>query len=490
MKTEAELDAMRSIKLANAAYLNPQYNIGTDNPWATEDVDKLESPDHDKYKTTVQACRFFYRRDPLASTIINKLVDIGISELHIEGHNLSENQLRIFEGIKDEMHSFAEDMALEYLTTGLIVPEVKYAVVTDRNLKRLGIKKRTGLILPVSMWLRDSGTIKINQSFIMNKPSYFVEVPEELIFFIMNEGQYMDGTKDIKLYNELKSLYPDFVRLVKEGEKEILIENDLIVRRRALPDSPYPMPYLYPAIEPLKHKRNLRRMDYSIAARVISAILLTKLGNDEFPILEEDEDQFDTIKSQMRWRYTGDRDVERIFQLFANHTLEMEWIYPPVDALLDDAKYDDINQDIVFALGFPRVLITGENQKSGTGSSELAMISPVKTMESFRLKILRILNNIADQIITKNDLRGSVDIRFEPINLHNFADFVEGLVQLYETGNLSRQSFAKAFGYNIEEELNLRSKEKEEMEKLGIDDFAPRPFSPQPGQPNQPNNTQ
>ena len=57
---------------------------------------------------------------------------------------------------------------------------------------------------------------------------------------------------------------------------------------------------MYPALEPLKHKRNIRRMDYSIASRVISAIQLIKLGNDDFPVTEDDEDAFKAGKASLK----------------------------------------------------------------------------------------------------------------------------------------------------------------------------------------------
>lgn len=472
-------DEEKKQRLSVAAFLpsSPTLNL---NPWSYTDVDKMEDSNLDNFREVIKACRFFYRHDSIVSTVINKLVDISITDLIIPKNKLSANEYRIISALKTELQEYAENIALEYLISGLVVPEIKYANTTKEQLKELGIKKYETLTLPVSMWLRDPMTIIINSSMFMDKPSYFVEIPEKLRVFITSGGTYPDGTKDEETYSMLITYYPEFVADVKNGATSVLIDNPLIVRRRYLSNSPYPIPYLTSVVEPLKHKRNLRRMDYATASRVIGAIQLFKLGSDEFPVTQDQEDQFDQLRNQMYYRYGGNRDLERIFQLFANHTLQIEWVYPPIDALLNDKKYAEVNQDIMLGLGFPRILMTGETERSGTSNSEYATMSPIKTMENLRAKILKILNNIVDNVIEKNRLKGDTTLRFAPINMMGFEAFVNGLSLLYNTGNLSRTSYANAFGYDLEEEFSLRAEEKELMDSLGIQEFEAQPFSPQP----------
>jgi len=398
-----------SVKLAKAAFMNLQNNISTSNPWSADDIDKLEAPDLDEYKEAVKACKFFYRRDPLAASIINKMVDIGISKIFYKKSKLSANEDKIVQSLIKPFTEYAESMALEYLTAGLLVPVVDFERVTEKYLKDIGVKKISTLELPTSMWLRDPQTIVINTTYIMNEPSYYVKVPDDLFFFIMNEGVYPDGTEDRDLYKQMVKLYGAFVTKVRNGEKLILIEDDeYIVRRRPLTDSAYPLPYLYPAVEAMKHKRNMRRMDYSIASRVISAIQLIKMGNDEYPITEADEEQFDEIKNQMYWRYSSGTNIERIFQLFTNHTVTIEWVFPDSDVLLDDKKYKDINKDIFYALGFPGILVTGEAEKTGATDAEYAMLSPIKTIENFRDKILIPLKKIISEVLQSYILNQSI----------------------------------------------------------------------------------
>ena len=470
------------MKLANSSFY---YYPSSSDSWSPEEVDKLEIRGLKEFKKAVNDCRFFYERDPIASTVINKTVEIGMTELIFDKGTLSENEFRVFLGLKDYLQEFAEECGLEFLLSGLVVPEVSYTSVGKDVLNDMGVKKYTSLTLPTNAFLRDPTTIKINATF-MGKPSYYVIVPDDMVYFILNRGTYPDGTKDIRKYEELKVEFPEFIAAVERGEKEILLDNDLIVTRKVTTKSPYPIPYLFSGLEALKHKRNIRRMDYSIAARVISAIQLFRLGNDEFPVTEEDTTAFTSLKEQMLWRDSKGKDIERIFQLFANHTLQIDWVAPDTSALLDDKKYLQVNQDIFFSLGFPRILTTGETERTQTSDPEFATLSPEKTMEFMQRKILKIIKGIVKEVATKNAFKTTPEVRFTNINLKAFANFLEGMRMLYDTGNISRTTLDKTFGLNFEEELKLREEEAKMLKDAGLEAFEAQPFTKAPGQEGAP----
>lgn len=478
IKNKIEDKTKKPLSHAVSAFFTPLSNY--DYPWSPEDVDKLDIADVKEYKKAINSCRFYYERDPLASTAINKLVEVGITDLLFSKNKLSENEFQVFLSLEPKLKEFAENMALEYLLSGLVIPEISYTQVNKNQLKNLGIKRYEFLVLPSSMWLRDPGTIKINHSLLGEDPSYFVEIPDELRHFIQNMGVYPDMTRDTELYENLVKLYPDFVEAVRRNERYYLLDNKLVIRRKYRSNSPYPIPYLYPALESLGHKRNLRRMDYSIAARVISAIQLIKIGNDTNPVTEDDEDTFDAIKSQMMWRDGTGKSVEKIFQLFANHTLTIEWIFPDSEALLSDSKYKDINQDIIFALGLPRILLVGETERSSTSEPEFAMMSPQRMMESFRDKIIEVIKNIVREVAESNNFKSTPNVEFKPMNLVSFAEFAKALLELYSTGNISRESLDAFFGFTFNDEMDKKESENKLLKEKNLEEFAPKPFSPKP----------
>jgi hypothetical protein len=468
-----------------------------DNPWTEISKFKGTTKAYDEYVKTLEHCRFFYRTEPLVSTVIDKLVEIGINDLTFSKNGLSDNEYRVFTAFKPKLMEFAEQMATEFLLTGLVAPEISYSSADKDFIFSLGIKKYNSLVLPDSMWVRDASSIKIYTSMIADKPSYFIKIPQELITFINNGGKYSDGKEDKELYEMLVRHYKDFVAAVKKGEKEILLENDNIFRRKYTTDNQYPVPYIASCLEALHHKRKMRRMDYSIMDKVISAIMHVKIGSDEFPITESDQDlgYVEDIRTQLRMRGNSQQTLERIFQLITNHTVEISWVFPETSALLDTAKYEDINQEILFGLGFPRVLITGEAQKSGTSDSEIATLSPIKTAENFRIKILEVIRDVCIEISRRNGFTKVPTVQFKSINLHKFRDFLSGLIQLYSSAAISRTSLGAEFGYDFGAEADLMAAEKEKLESLGLQEFGPAPNSKNPllgGDPETPednNNT-
>ena len=466
-------------KLKNAAFMNLQNNISVNNPWTADQVDKLEIVDVDEYRKTVFGCRFFYKRDPIASTVINKMVDIGITDIDFERNDLNNNEENLIDGLLPHLVDFAEAMAMEFLISGLVIPEVKYTTVNKEELVASGfkLKKYASITLPTSMWVRDPATITIKSPGLSDRQSYFIKIPEELIHFIQTGGVYDNQMEDRELYAYLRTAYPKFVAAVKANKIYFRLEDPTVIRRKVVADSPYPIPYLFASMEAMKHKRNIRRMDYAIASRVISAIQIVKLGNDLYPLTEDDEDQLNDIKNQMYWRNSGGKDVERIFQLFSNHTLEIEWVFPDTEALLSDSKYKEVNRDIFYGLGFPAILVTGETERSGSSNAEYAMLSPTQTMEVYRRKIIKVLDNVVTETLKHNGMKGTTQLRFKPINLSSFSSFVEAMIKLYETGNISKETFVEQFGMNYGDEFERREDEKKMMDDSDLEEFPEQPFS-------------
>ncbi len=473
-------------KTATAAVVSKPMNIAKsemlgnlDNPWTEYPKFKTTTRVFEDYVKTVQHCKFFYKTEPLVATVIDKLVEIGINDLTFSKNNLSENEFRVFTAFKPQLLEFAEQMATEFLLSGLVVPEVSFASVDKDFIFSLGVKKYSSLKLPDSMWVRDPTTIKIYTSMIADRPSYFVKIPESMIQFIQAGGKYADGKEDKELFKLLVQHYPEFVKAIRAGIKEILLENKNIIRRKYTTDNQYPIPYASSSLEALHHKRKLRRMDYSIIDKVISAIMHVKLGDKDFPITESDADKgyVEEIRNQLRMRGTSEQNLERIFQLITNHTVDIKWVFPDTQTLLDVNKYNDINQEILFGLGFPRVLITGEAQKSGASDSEIATLSPLKTAEGFRRKILEVIKDVCIQISKENGFTSVPTVTFKSINLHKFQDFLNGLVQLYNTASISRTSLGAEFGYDFDTEVTLLEKEMNELKDRGLQEFGATPNS-------------
>jgi len=479
---KAILDSVSQLTLPKVAGVAmAEFGKTTTNPW-TDALKSMNKPyDYDKFVEVVNLCRFFYRTEPVVSTVVNKLVEIGINDLVFSKNGLSDNEFRVFSSLKPKLIEYAEQLAQEFLLSGLVVPNVGYKKLTDKNqIFALGVKKLTSLTVPDSMSVRDPKTVKIYTYWLSDKPAYYIKIPDDVIKFIQDKGKFGDAKEDKELFEELKKFYPEFVKLVLKGETEIRIEEDShILRRKYTSDNAYPIPYIASSLDALQHKRKLRRMDYSLIDKIISAILHVKVGNDEYPITSspEDTETLTELRNQLRMRGNSEQLMERIFQLITNHTVDINWVFPDSAILSDTDKYSDINQEILFGLGFPRVLITGESSKTGTSDPELAMISPIKTMENFRRKIIEIIRDICIEVSIRNKFKRAPEVEFKALSLHSFKDFIEGLSKLYDTSSLSRTTLAKVYGVDFLEQLDLLEVETKELESRDLPLYGPNPFS-------------
>ena len=76
------------------------------NPWSSDEYDKLDVYKLDDYRNVVDESRFFYKRDPLASTTINKIVDIGITKLIVDQGDLLDSEYSVIQALLKPINEF------------------------------------------------------------------------------------------------------------------------------------------------------------------------------------------------------------------------------------------------------------------------------------------------------------------------------------------------------------------------------------------------
>lgn len=442
-----------------------------------ETVDKLALPKD--YDRIVDFCRFYYERDPIAGTVCNKIVEIGITNVVNRKGDCNDEEFIVYEYLKESLYDVLRNCALEYLISGLVIPEANWDYVYGREISsELSPNKRYWL--PTGFWWRDPKSIVIKKTPIPNRVDYYVKISGEDSIFIQSKGKRSDGTTDKKTFKLLKTQFPEFVAAVQGGKTEFLLQDPFVIRRNVLSKGPYPTPYLMAALEPMAHKRNIRKMDYSIAARVISAIQLIRLGNDEYPLTEDDEKVLDEIKKQMRWRNLPYR-FERVYQLFGNHTLDISWVYPDMSALLDDSKYNSVNQDIWTALGFPRILVVGETERTGAGSTEYALLGPTETIKAMRANLLEYPKTLYKEIREQNNFKNTPSPTFSTIHLQDIRKLAEVANGAYEHGIISKTTYGEFIGVNyLGDELSLKVEEQAREKELGIEAYPEVPYDKGP----------
>lgn len=400
------------------------------------------------YYQEIDQCRYFYRYDPIASTVINRMADMAISEIRNRRRRCSDEEVRYFDAVAKSLDSILQAAALEYLVTGMAVPEYTITrIMGSRIHPDLG---RTRYAFPANVWIRNPDNIRLRRvPGTMNRAVY-LKVPAEEVTFIVENGKLPDGTFDRETYALLEQQFPEYVAKIKSGQTEIKLEDAKPILRKPMSHMDFPQPFLVPALASLKHKLRIKQLDHSIASRAIEAIRLIKAGSDEFPVTEDDP-QLNDLKAQMSAQKSV-MNNELIYSLFANHTVTIEWVYPPLDALLSDVKYNEPNADIFMAMGFSRTLLVGESLRSNAGGSISSTAGPVATLNELRRALLSWVTDLYKFLAEKNGFKTIPEPVFHPIAMGELAALAQFAIEASKIGVLSRDTVARIFNSDFETE--------------------------------------
>jgi len=411
------------------------------------------------YHDTIKIIRWFYENDPIAGTVINRMADMSITTLR-NRRKTKRNESEVeddvqafFDALVEQLRPFIKLVALEFLVHGLAIPD--YTTIKKRGdliSEKLGRKRYTTID---QIWVRNPEHIVLKRRPTGMERQVFLKVPNDEIAFIQNEGVRPDGTQDKEAYQYLVDNFPAYVSAVKNGQTLFPLDTARPILRKETSYNEYPTPYLQNALSALQHKAYLKSMDRSIAARAIEAIRQVKVGDKDFPADQGDIDATEAMVTQNS--STG----ERIFNLFTNHTVEIVWIFPPLDALLNEAKYAEPNSDIFLGLGFPRILTVGETAKSNAADNKIASIGPKASLDDLRDAIIEWLKKLYAELAEINDFKRVPDPYFSPISTTDVTALVQFAIQAQAAGAISKDTVAQLYGSDYETEAGQIETEQE-----------------------------
>lgn len=432
------------------------------------------------YKSVVQMCYDFYNRGGSVGRVIDRLQEFTITDIRNGQRNTSDEVNAYFYAVLHDKPSrllrFLRMAALEYYLSGMVLPKIEWKelpgkeICPDLKPNKLYMVPVFDLYPPLLIDVEWRG---------WGKKGYFLKIPESDIKTIRNKGGEI---KEQQLkYQYYADTFPYYVDLINKGETMLEIRDVDPILRKETSISPYPTPYLYSVLEALVFKQQLRRMDFAVAARVVNAILLVQEGNDAFPMVEDSDtlnENLANLQNQILGRMGDPRKIERLFALFTNHTTKISWISPDVEALLNQDKYRQTNEELDEGLGFPGILLTG-TARQGASTSEISTWAIQPQMEELRSMFIEWLQSeVYYKGAELNNFRKQPVPAFKPIKLQDFVKTAAVFAALYKEGNISRTTRDEMSGIDFETEAELM-KDEAEIAK-GLPAYTPTPYSPPP----------
>lgn len=402
------------------------------------------------YHEQIKIIRWFYENDPIAGTVINRMADMAITTVRnrrktkLNAGQVEPSVLAYFDALVAELKPFLKLAALEFMVHGMAIPEYTYKRLRgDLIAEKLG---RTRYYTIDQIWVRNPEHLILKKRPTGMQRQVLFKVPGDEIAFIQNKGIRSDGTEDKQAYIYLLQNFPEYVKAIQSGTTVFPLDHVRPILRKITSYNDYPAPFLQNAISALQHKTYLKTMDKSIASRATEAVRLIKTGDKDFPA---DDDDINATKAMVEQNSsTG----ERIFNFFTNHTVTIEWVFPPLEALLNEQKYSEPNADIFLALGFPRILTVGETLRSNASDSKIASLGPKSTLDDLRDAIIQWLRNLYIEIADKNNFKRVPEPYFAPIATSDYTALVQFAIQALEAGAISKDTVSQLYGSDYETE--------------------------------------
>lgn len=434
------------------------------------------------YHAVIKMCYDFYQRGSAVATVINRLQEFTITDIRNSQSGKATTEANAYYNAvlyrsPSKLHRFLNNLALEYYLSGLLIPRVEYVDMKGRDVSP-DLKPSKTYKFPLFDWYPPLLTYIEWSGW--GKRAFYLKVPSSDLKLIRNtSGQDIKEQQLKQRMQMYETLFPMWVEDIKNGADRVLIPDPVYILRKETSYSPYPTPYLYNVLEALTYKQQLRRMDFSVASRVINAILLVQEGDKDFPITEETRDNLDELKAQILGRANNPALMERLFILFSNHTTKLTWIHPDVNVMLNQDKYREVNDEVIEGLGFSTTLISGSTGRSGLGA-EVSTWALLPMMGLLRAEFIDWVSKQYEICGDLNGFRNTPTPEFRPINMQDSVKTAAVYAQAFKEGNLSRTTRDDMLGVNFDSEVELMEDELQAMKNLPP--FPPMPYSaPPPG---------
>ncbi len=418
----------------------------------------------DDVKKQIDLCNKLYKIDGTVSTALDVLIDFTISEYAFKTEEKYEDLFNFYgKSINKEVKTsdtglrpLLQELALEWFLSGNAFPYSTWKKTTFEN---------NEYFLPTEIQLLNPNDIYIPELLFSQRKPVYVYRP----FFSSDKSRTL---RELQVLMESDSL--NKVQNQLKDKKDQILANDRIyhLKRRARSYDIWGIPYLVKTFNVVASKMKLRALDNSTTEGMIHYLTIFKVGSPDkdSPYHVVPASRLNALAGLIRYPQASTTMVWA-------HDIEVITSGPDGEILNFENKYDEVNAELVKALGVPQILLDG---KGTATASWVAILSLVERLERVRESLKEYIDYLFSQIVERNKLKSEAEFTWFPINLRDEKMVKTLLMSFYDKGLLPIKTTLKEGGYNpsaIIEEMKLE-KENDELEDL----FKRRdiPFSPAP----------
>ena len=294
-----------------------------------------------------------------------------------------------------------------------------------------------------------------------------------------------------------RSVKQDFKRQGQKALKKYLDDEDLKVRVAGLPRevvealnkntewvqldpktvftwqaykpewSRYAMPMIVQCLKPLAKKEIISAFENQLLTLAAAGFLHVTVGAPPDGAVVSDNNILSTVQALVKKAMTAGGGI-----FTSNDLVKTEFIQVDVDHMWDKSKYEDVNNEILGALGISSSVTSGNDASISYGSSQVSTRLVSLRISAARKAFCELMNRIIRAVNGSpyglpRSTSDKLPVFTMPISdLTKVAAFQEQCMKLWESGSISRRTLLAAHGVDIDMEYELKKKEQDD----GYDD--------------------
>lgn len=287
--------------------------------------------------------------------------------------------------------------------------------------------------------------------------SHWVFVPDEET---KQEIENSSG-KQVDVLDETDINLPlEFRKLDKEGNYIVLDQAKLWTMHYMKDDhEDWADPMVWPVMNDIMYKQQLRSMDMSVTNSVINAITIFKLGSIK--------DGFVAPKEHYKKLSEMLRTPTYSHNIVWNDAITMESNYPPIEKILSVDKYKSVDRDILAGLGIPGILVNGAEGGS-FANAFLQVRTLLERLEEGRETVMEWLNQQLRIVAEIMGHREIPTVKFGQMSLKDEQAEKNLIIQLLDRNIISAERVHEIFDIETEIEVERLRREAELSEEENI----------------------
>jgi hypothetical protein len=387
-------------------------------------------------KDAIDLCQKAYFNFDIVRNIIDIMTEFSVGNIFFKGGNKKSRQFceALLKSIN--MMGFQDKYYREYYRGGnVFIYEFKKRIgdsdirkITQvYGLESLGAEK---IELPAKFIILNPTDIELQGSVDFSSPVYYKMLNSYEVARLKNPKT----DQDKEVFNALSKDVKEAIKSQRTSNVSIPLTPDDVVaifyKKQDYEGMAVPM--IFPVLDNLNWKAELRKMDMAVSRLVNQAILLITMG------AEPDKGGINNKNITAMQSLLTNESVGRV--LVSDYTTKAQFIIPQIGDILDPKKYESVNQDIFNGLNY---ILVGDDKFANQSIKVQLFVERLKSgREVF---INEFLSPLIKKISTAMGFKSYPEPYYQDINLKNEVEWARIYTRLGELGFLTPHETFDAF---------------------------------------------